>query len=132
MLKSTMVESDSPRTTANQLRQRYPDSRQVGISGPDDQSQKVVVGYLTQDDSELATKFGYNPAFKRDFGYLVTYLQSASVVYSPPSQLLCPVYSAVEWCWLISGAGCMCIAVRNPDNLTLNKKKKKKKKKKNH
>jgi hypothetical protein len=57
-----MVEIDSPRTTYNQLRQRYPDSREVGISSPDGQSQKVVVGDLTQDDSELATKFGYNLA----------------------------------------------------------------------
>jgi hypothetical protein len=87
-----MVEIDSPRTTDNQLRQRYSDSRQVGISGPDGHSQNVVVGDLTQDDSELATKFGYNPAFKREFGYLLTYLQSASVVYSPPSRLPCPVY----------------------------------------
>lgn len=100
-----------------ELRQRH-DGRQVEILGPHGEARKVAVADMTQDDSKLAAKFGYNPVFKREFGYLATFSFAVSIsglfstvmttMYYP---LVAGGSSSVVWCWFISGAGCMCIAV---------------------
>ncbi|GLI76004.1 polyamine transporter tpo5 [Penicillium ochrochloron] len=101
----------------SQLRQRHHEGRQIEIVGPDGQHRKVAVADLTQDDSELATRFGYNPVFKREFGYLSTFSFAvsisglfATIMTTMSYPLLAGGSSAVIWCWFISGFGCMCIA----------------------
>jgi hypothetical protein len=104
-----MSEPKSPNTTSdNELRQRYTGSERKAI----------VMGDVAQADAELATKFGYNPVFKREFGYLATFSFAVSIsglfstimtTFSYP--LEAGGSSSVVWSWLISGAGCMCIAV---------------------
>lgn len=69
-------------------------------------------------DAQLAAQFGYKPVFKREFGYLSAFSFAVSIsglfatvmttFYYP---LVAGGASAAVWCWLISGAGCMCIAV---------------------
>ncbi|KAL1614840.1 polyamine transporter tpo5 [Neofusicoccum ribis] len=72
---------------------------------------------LTDADKVLAAQFGYKPVFKREFGYLSTFSFAVSIsglfatvatTFSYP--LTSGGASAAVWCWLISGAGCMCIA----------------------
>ncbi|KAK7525059.1 amino acid permease-domain-containing protein [Phyllosticta citriasiana] len=72
---------------------------------------------MTDADKALAAQFGYKPVFKREFGYLSTFSFAVSIsglfsttatTFSYP--LTSGGASAVVWCWLISGAGCMCIA----------------------
>ncbi len=103
---------------SSQIRQRHHEGRQIEIVGPDGQHRKVAVTDLTQDDSELATRFGYNPVFKREFGYLSTFSFAVSIsglfatimtTFSYP--LLAGGSNAAVWCWFVSGFGCMCIAV---------------------
>lgn len=102
---------------SSQLRQRHHDGRHIDIVGPDGQHRKVAVADLTQDDSELATRFGYNPVFKREFGYLSTFSFAvsisglfATIMTTMSYPLLAGGSSAVVWCWFVSGFGCMCIA----------------------
>ncbi|KAJ5217988.1 uncharacterized protein N7498_000087 [Penicillium cinerascens] len=99
-----------------ELRQRH-DRRQVEIVGPHGEHKKVNIAEMSQADSELASKFGYKPVFKREFGYLATFSFAVSIsgLFSTiMTTLSYPLEaggsSAVVWCWLISGAGCMCIA----------------------
>jgi amino acid permease (GABA permease) len=99
-----------------ELRQRH-EGRQVEIVGPHGERKKVDIAAMTQADSELAAKFGYKPVFKREFGYLATFSFAVSIsgLFSTiMTTLIYPLEaggsSAVVWCWLISGAGCMCIA----------------------
>jgi hypothetical protein len=73
---------------------------------------------LSDADAQLALRFGYNPVFRREFGYLSAFSFSVSIsglfatvmtTFSFP--LTAGGSASVVWCWLISGAGCMCIAV---------------------
>ncbi|KAJ5592014.1 uncharacterized protein N7459_002383 [Penicillium hispanicum] len=103
-------------TGTNEIRHRH-DGRQVEIVGADGQHRKIALEDLAQADSELATKFGYNPVFKREFGYLATFSFAvsisgvfATIMTTMSYPLAAGGSSAVVWCWLISGAGCMCIA----------------------
>ncbi|CAD6506263.1 BgTH12-07190 [Blumeria graminis f. sp. triticale] len=68
-------------------------------------------------DAQLAAEFGYEPVFKREFGYLSTFSFAVSIsglfattmtTFSYPLASGGP--AGVVWCWLISGAGCMCLA----------------------
>ncbi|RKF58562.1 putative amino-acid permease C15C4.04c [Golovinomyces cichoracearum] len=68
-------------------------------------------------DDQLAEEFGYKPVFKREFGYLSTFSFAVSIsglfattmtTFSYP--LSSGGSAGVVWCWLISGAGCMCLA----------------------
>ncbi|KAJ5641312.1 hypothetical protein N7490_005312 [Penicillium lividum] len=100
----------------NEMRNRQ-STRQVEIVGPDGQHKKIAVADMTEADNELAVKFGYNPVFKREFGYLATFSFAVSIsgLFSTiMTTLSYPLAaggsSAVVWCWAISGAGCMCIA----------------------
>jgi amino acid permease (GABA permease) len=73
---------------------------------------------LSAADRELAEKFGYKPVFKREFGYLSTFSFAVSIsglFATITTTFSTPLYgggaASVIWCWLISGAGCMCIAL---------------------
>lgn len=93
--------------------------RTIEIVGANGEHQKIDVANMTQADSELAAKFGYKPVFKREFGYLSTFSFAvsisgvfATIMTTMSYPLMAGGSSAVVWCWLVSGAGCMCIAVR--------------------
>jgi hypothetical protein len=73
---------------------------------------------LSDADAQLAAQFGYNPVFKREFGYLSTFSFAVSIsglFATIMTTFSYPLYAggsaSAVWCWLISGAGCMCIAV---------------------
>lgn len=80
--------------------------------------QTVHLEDLSAADRELAEKFGYKPVFKREFGYLSTFSFAVSIsglFATITTTFSTPLYgggaASVVWCWLISGAGCMCIAL---------------------
>jgi hypothetical protein len=90
----------------------------IEINGPDGRRHTIRVEDLSDADAQLATQFGYNPVFKREFGYLSTFSFAVSIsglFATIMTTFSFPLYaggsSAAVWCWLISGAGCMCIAV---------------------
>jgi hypothetical protein len=100
------------------FRQRKKSVGIVEINGPDGQLKTIRVEDLSDADAQLATQFGYNPVFKREFGYLSTFSFAVSIsglFATIMTTFSFPLYaggsSAAVWCWLISGAGCMCIAV---------------------
>lgn len=73
---------------------------------------------LSDADRALATQFGYKPVLKREFGYLSTFSFAFSVsglfstiaaTFSYP--LAAGGSASAVWSWLISGIGCMCLAV---------------------
>lgn len=101
----------------SEFRNRH-DSRKVDIVGPNGERHRIDVADMTEADNELAVKFGYNPVFKREFGYLATFSFAVSISGVFATIMTTMSYpleaggsSAVVWCWAISGAGCMCIAV---------------------
>jgi hypothetical protein len=88
------------------------------IHGPDGQRRTINLEELSDADVQLASQFGYKPVFKREFGYLSTFSFAVSIsgLFSTiMTTFSFPLYAggsaAAVWCWLISGAGCMCIAV---------------------
>ena len=90
----------------------------VEISGPDGHRRTVNLEELSEADAQLASQFGYNPVFKREFGYLSTFSFAVSIsglFATIMTTFSYPLYAggsaSAVWCWLISGAGCMCIAV---------------------
>jgi hypothetical protein len=90
----------------------------VEINGPDGQRRTVNLESLNEADAQLAAQFGYNPVFKREFGYLSTFSFAVSIsglFATIMTTFSYPLYAggsaSAVWCWLISGAGCMCIAV---------------------
>lgn len=92
--------------------------RTIEIVNADGQHQKIDVANMTHDDEELAARFGYKPVFKREFGYLSTFSFAvsisgvfATIMTTMSYPLAAGGSSAVVFCWLVSGAGCMCIAV---------------------
>lgn len=73
---------------------------------------------LSEADRALARKFGYKPVFHREFGYLSSFsfavsisslFSTVAVTFSYP--LNAGGSASAVWCGLISGAGCMCIAL---------------------
>lgn len=93
----------------------------VEITGPNGTTRTVNLQELSQADVQLAEQFGYKPVFKREFGYLSTFSFAVSIsgLFSTiMTTFIFPLEAggsaAAVWCWLISGAGCMCIAVRFP------------------
>jgi hypothetical protein len=105
----TQTQSDTPRQEK---------SAQVESNGPDGQRTIVDVDQMNEADARLAAQFGYQPVFKREFGYLSTFSFAVSIsglfatimtTFSYP--LTAGGSAAAIWCWLISGLGCMCIAV---------------------
>ncbi|KAL9579287.1 MAG: hypothetical protein Q9212_005196 [Teloschistes hypoglaucus] len=99
------------------LRQRKKSVGTVELQGPNGQTRTVNLQELSAADAELVGKFGYKPVFKREFGYLSTFSFAVSIsgLFSTVATTFSyPLYaggaSSAVWCWLISGAGCMCIA----------------------
>lgn len=99
------------------LRQRKKSTGTIQVQGADGQTRTVNLEDLADDDSELATRFGYKPVFKREFGFLSTFSFAVSIsgLFSTVvTTFSYPLYaggaSSAVWCWLISGFGCMCIA----------------------
>lgn len=98
----------------------YQDRRKssvVEIQGPDG-VRTVNLEDLNDADKALAAEFGYKPVFKREFGYLSTFSFAVSISGLFSTIATTFVYpleaggsASAVWCWLISGAGCMCIAV---------------------
>jgi amino acid permease (GABA permease) len=89
----------------------------VEINGPDGQRKTLNLAELSDADAQLAAQFGYKPVFKREFGYLSTFSFAVSIsglFATIMTTFSYPLYAggsaAAVWCWLISGAGCMCIA----------------------
>lgn len=87
------------------------------VNGPDGRRRTINLGDLSEADAQLAAQFGYNPVFKREFGYLSTFSFAVSIsglFATIMTTFSYPLYAggsaAAVWCWLISGAGCMCIA----------------------
>ena len=104
-------------TDFEEMRQRRRSSGRVELRAANGQTRVVDLEELTDADAELAAKFGYKPVFKREFGYLSTFSFAVSIsgLFSTVATTFSfPLYaggaSSAVWCWLISGAGCMCIA----------------------
>jgi hypothetical protein len=94
----------------------------VEITGPDGAKRTVNLSQLNDADAQLAAEFGYKPVFKREFGYLSTFSFAVSIsglFATIMTTFSYPLYAggsaSAVWCWLISGAGCMCIAVSAHD-----------------
>lgn len=90
--------------------------------GPNGERHVINLEELNDADAQLAAEFGYKPVFKREFGYLSTFSFAVSIsglFATVMTTFSYPLYAggsaAAVWCWLISGAGCMCIAVSTPN-----------------
>ena len=104
-----------------EARQRKKSVGTVEMQGPGGVVKTVNLEEMSEADRALAAEFGYKPVFKREFGYLSTFSFAVSIsglfstvatTFSYP--LNAGGSSSAVWCWLISGAGCMCIAVCLP------------------
>jgi len=100
-----------------ELRHRKKSVGFVEINGPNGEKKTINLQDLSEADAQLATQFGYNPVFKREFGYLSTFSFAVSIsglFATIMTTFSYPLYAggsaSAVWCWLISGAGCMCIA----------------------
>lgn len=96
------------------LRQRRQGAGVLQLQGPDGHARVVNLEELTEADAELAAAFGYQPVFKRQFGYLSTFSFAVSIsglFSSVATTFSYPLHaggaSSAVWSWLISGAGCM-------------------------
>ena len=110
----------------------YPSTRRkdsvgtVEIRGQDGAVRTVNMDQLNDADKALAAEFGYKPVFKREFGYLSTFSFAVSISGLFATVATTFVYpleaggsASAVWCWLISGSGCMCIAVSVPPSQRL-------------
>ena len=73
---------------------------------------------LSNEGNEQIVEFGYEPVFKREFGRLASFSFAFSISGLYATIATTFIYGlqaggapAVVWCWLIAGAGCMCIAL---------------------
>ncbi len=108
--------------TPEQLRQRKESIVNLEVRDGRGRVRSVAVGDLTEADKALAAEFGYKPVFKREFGFFAAFSFAVSIsgTFSTiATTLIYPLEAggsaSAVWCWLISGAGCMCIAVCNRD-----------------
>ncbi|KAG9232047.1 amino acid/polyamine transporter I [Amylocarpus encephaloides] len=100
-----------------EVRHRRTSNGLVEVHGPNG-TKRLNLEELSHDDAQLAAQFGYKPVFKREFGYLSTFSFAVSIsglfstimtTFSYP--LAAGGSAAAVWCWLISGAGCMALAL---------------------
>jgi hypothetical protein len=115
---AAVLDANGTTSAATASRQRQRSVGLIEITGPGGQRQVLNLEEINDADAQLAGEFGYKPVFKREFGYLSTFSFAVSIsgLFSTiMTTFLFPLYAggsaAVVWCWLISGAGCMCIAV---------------------
>ncbi|KAK3669341.1 polyamine transporter tpo5 [Recurvomyces mirabilis] len=99
------------------VRRRKSSVGAVEMQGPGGTVRTVQLEDMSEADRALAAEFGYKPVFKREFGYLSTFSFAVSIsgLFSTVATTFSyPLYAggsaSAVWCWLISGAGCMCIA----------------------
>lgn len=112
------TQSNSHAIASNSVSQQYinenirPNPGNLKVTGQDKTSE------FEDSDAHLTAEFGYKPVLNREFGYLSTFSFAVSIsglfattmtTFSYP--LSSGGASGVVWCWLISGAGCMCLAV---------------------
>ncbi|UJR16758.1 hypothetical protein I4U23_003658 [Adineta vaga] len=76
------------------------------VSSPSDEGDRQII------------EFGYEPVFKREFGRLASFSFAFSISGLYATIATTFIYGlraggapALVWCWLISGFGCMCIAL---------------------
>ena len=107
-----------------QFRQRKESVQNVQIRDAKGRTHSVAVDDLTEADKALAAEFGYKPVFKREFGYFAAFSFAVSISGTFSTIATTFVYpleaggsASAVWCWLISGAGCMCIAVSAPSSV---------------
>jgi hypothetical protein len=115
---AAVLEGNSTAPTLGEARQRQKSVGLVEIVGPGGRKQVLNLEEINEADAQLAAEFGYKPVFKREFGYLSTFSFAVSIsgLFSTiMTTISYPLHAggsaAAVWCWLISGAGCMCIAV---------------------
>lgn len=91
----------------------------IEVAGSDGNRRVINLEEMNNADAQLAAQFGYKPVFKREFGYLSTFSFAVSISGLFSTIMTTFTYpitaggsAAVVWDWAISGAGCMCIAVR--------------------
>lgn len=101
---------------ADDVRRRK--SSVVEITDSEGRIRTVPVDELNDADRALAAQFGYKPVFQREFGYLSAFSFAVSISGLFSTVATTFVYpleaggsASAVWCWLISGAGCMCIAL---------------------
>ena len=89
----------------------------IQVNDPHGRRRTIDVAELHEADLALAEQFGYHPVFKREFGYLSSFSFAvsisglfATIVTTFSFPLNAGGSSSAVWSWLISGAGCMCIA----------------------
>lgn len=98
----------------------YAEPKETGVEAPERTRQVVFdqsdFSDMNEDDRKLA-ELGYKPVFKREFTLFSAFSFALSIsglfatvatTFSYP--LSSGGASAAVWCWLVSGAGCMCIA----------------------
>ena len=102
----------------DELRRRKESIQNVQITDSKGRTRSVAVEDLTEADKALAAEFGYKPVFKREFGYFAAFSFAVSISGTFSTIATTFVYpleaggsASAVWCWLVSGAGCMCIAV---------------------
>ncbi|KAL8876492.1 MAG: hypothetical protein Q9198_005326, partial [Flavoplaca austrocitrina] len=61
------------------LRQRRQGAGVLELQRPDGRARGLNLEELTEADAELAAAFGYQPVFKRQFGYLSTFSFAVSI-----------------------------------------------------
>jgi hypothetical protein len=104
--------------SVGEMRHRQRSVGLIEVSGPGGQRQVLNLEEISEEDAQLAAEFGYKPVFKREFGYLSTFSFAVSISGLFSTIMTTFVFplsaggsASAVWCWLISGAGCMCIAV---------------------
>ena len=111
--------------TPEEIQRRKSSVANIEIQGPGGEVRVVALEELSEADKALAAEFGYKPVFKREFGYFAAFSFAVSIsgTFSTiATTLIYPLEAggsaSAVWCWLISGAGCMCIAVSLPTTLS--------------
>ncbi|MCJ1441343.1 MAG: hypothetical protein MMC23_001829 [Stictis urceolatum] len=107
----------SAQHVGTEIRQRQKSVGVIEVNGPNG-PRRVNFDELANEDAQLAAQFGYKPVFKREFGYLSTFSFAVSISGLFSTIMTTFIYpleaggsASAVWCWLISGAGCMCIAL---------------------
>ncbi|RDL42301.1 Uncharacterized protein BP5553_02280 [Venustampulla echinocandica] len=116
------VVTDSPHdhhaAHGSDARHRKRSTGLVEIHDASGHTKRVNLEEMSDADAQLAAQFGYKPVFKREFGYLSTFSFAVSIsglFATTMTTFSYPLYAggsaSVVWCWFISGAGCLCIAL---------------------
>ena len=92
--------------------------KQAQRNSTDDKDTTNTSGDQSDQGDQQILELGYQPVFKREFGRLASFsfAFSISALYATIATTM--IYGlqaggapALVWCWLIAGAGCMCIGL---------------------